>query len=332
MISSETVTRASGVALAAAALVAVFVPQVSAAKERISKAKAARELAQLYAADQKDQENWETLNEEDFAKRQEKHRDRAFEFVHRGLLSTPRTYHDAAFLFLHGRDSDDVLLSHVLATACAFQGERMGHFVSAAALDRYLLTLRQPQRFKSQGFGGGPGFEPQHDEHSLSEVVVHVFDKSGLFGVPAEKPARAPAALGRASKTLAKLAGKEPFELTTETTEDQFGAAEQIVRAGSLGDADAFLHAGAVLTRAESADRRVLAHILVIAAALQGRRDAVPFSRVTLDRVLIALKRPPIFEAGEHELPEVLQLHESIRAVFEGDPPKRGGKKRRNER
>ncbi len=331
MISIRRVSRWHVVAISAIALlVALALPQ-SLARERISKKKAARELAKMYAEDQRDQEDWEALGDAAFERRQGKRRDRAFEIVRRGLLTTPRSYHDAAFLFLHGRDGDDVLLSHILGTASAFQGERLGNFVSAAALDRYLLTLGQPQRFKSQGFGGGPGFEAKHDEHSLSEVIVHVFDRSGLFGVPVAKDSRTPKALRDATKTLAQLAGKSPFDPTIETTNEQLTEVEGIVGAGSLAGADEFLHAGAVLARAASADRRVLAHILVIGAVLQGRDDATSFSRVTLDRMLGALERPPVFEVGDHEVPDVLRLHKNIRAVFAA-PSDRPRKKPRKER
>lgn len=70
--------------------------------------------------------------------------------IRTGGLVTADDYANGALLLQHGDNSEDFLLAHVLATIAGFKGSRTGRFLSAVALDRYLLNVGQPQAFGSQ--------------------------------------------------------------------------------------------------------------------------------------------------------------------------------------
>lgn len=109
------------------------------------------EIKQIYDADQKDREPpmgklaWEKIGPRDAARRQ-----RVRELMEQGKLRTGKDYEYAAMVFQHGEGSDDILLAHVLAVTAIGKGDLGARWLAAAALDRYLSRVGQPQVFGTQ--------------------------------------------------------------------------------------------------------------------------------------------------------------------------------------
>ena len=70
--------------------------------------------------------------------------------IRAGGLVTAKDYVNGALLLQHGDTPEDFLLAHVLATIAGFKGSGTGRWLSAAALDRYLSNVGQPQVFGIQ--------------------------------------------------------------------------------------------------------------------------------------------------------------------------------------
>ena len=70
--------------------------------------------------------------------------------IRAGGLVTAKDYVNGALLLQHGDAPEDFLLAHVLAIIAGFKGSGTGRWLSAAALDRYLLNVGQPQAFGIQ--------------------------------------------------------------------------------------------------------------------------------------------------------------------------------------
>jgi hypothetical protein len=67
-----------------------------------------------------------------------------------GLVVTAQDFHDAAFIFQHGDNSDDYLLAHILAIEAVVKGDASSKWIAAATLDRYLQSIGQKQVFGTQ--------------------------------------------------------------------------------------------------------------------------------------------------------------------------------------
>jgi len=65
-------------------------------------------------------------------------------------VQTGEDYYYAAFIFQHGQNPDDYLYAHVLATIALGKGFEPAKWLSAATLDRYLRSVKQPQIFGTQ--------------------------------------------------------------------------------------------------------------------------------------------------------------------------------------
>lgn len=113
-------------------------------------------LKALYDADQSGRSSksidWSKLGPEDAQRRDEVHR-----MLDAGEVRTANDYWHAAMVFQHGLTPDDYLLAHVLAVDAISLGSKYARWLSAATLDRYLRSIRQPQiygtQFHSQGNG-----------------------------------------------------------------------------------------------------------------------------------------------------------------------------------
>lgn len=111
------------------------------------------ELREMYEADQRDRrsgvatspEAWKGIVARDRARR-----DRVIELTRAGRLASADDYYHAAMVLQHGEGSEDILIAHILATAAAFKGHERARWLSAAALDRYLHRIDQPQRLGTQ--------------------------------------------------------------------------------------------------------------------------------------------------------------------------------------
>ena len=97
--------------------------------------------------------DWSKLGPEDAKRRVEVHR-----MLDTGEVHTANDYLRAAMVFQHGQTPDDYLLAHVLAVDAISLGSKDARWLSAATLDRYLGSIRQPQIYGTQfgSRGNGP--------------------------------------------------------------------------------------------------------------------------------------------------------------------------------
>ncbi len=301
--------------------------------------KTSKELAAMYRQDQEDQDRWDELGDAEASRRQTVRRDRALEVVAQGLLDEPIDYYHASMLFQHGEQVDDYLLAHVLASAAALDGETQAFFLSAAALDRYLMSREQLQRFGSQS-SDAAGEDLGDTSKMLSEAFVQVFrrsapyERSGLDGRPLDKEARAKKNLRAAQKELAKLAKEASKEAGTEPGEpademrSRIARVLEIAERGQLEQAEDFHNAALVLAQGSGVDELLLAHISATAAGLLGHEPARKLFKQTLDGFQRSLGQTPVFadvdpSAGDPARSKVLELHERVRLPFGG----KGGRK-----
>jgi hypothetical protein len=84
-------------------------------------------------------------------------RKRVREMLNEGTVRTNSDYTWASFIFQHGETPDDYLLAHVLGMIAASRGDKMGRWIAAATLDRYLHSIKQPQVFGTQFAPGAKG-------------------------------------------------------------------------------------------------------------------------------------------------------------------------------
>ena len=96
--------------------------------------------------------DWEKTNRMD--------RDRRVEvlgYLLRGKLNSGEDLYRAAMVFQHGECAEHYKLASDLARKVAGLGYEPAKWLCAAALDRYLMTLGQPQKFGTQFRADGPG-------------------------------------------------------------------------------------------------------------------------------------------------------------------------------
>ena len=67
-----------------------------------------------------------------------------------GKIQSAKDYYSAGFIFQHGQKPSDYLYAHVLAVTAVNKGLHSAIWLSAATLDRYLQSIRQPQIFGTQ--------------------------------------------------------------------------------------------------------------------------------------------------------------------------------------
>jgi hypothetical protein len=110
------------------------------------------EVHQLYTQDQADRGvglpkslAWGQIDPRDRSRRIRVH-----ELLESNQLKTAEDFHDAAFIYQHGHDPEDYLLAHILAMVAVQKGDAKSLWISAATLDRYLQSIRQPQVFGTQ--------------------------------------------------------------------------------------------------------------------------------------------------------------------------------------
>jgi hypothetical protein len=116
------------------------------------------EMASIYEDDQKVRQgdfaartDWDTIEKADRARRE-----RVAALLAAGALHTADDYWKAAFVFQHGDRSDDYLLAHTLGLVAVAKGDQGAAWIAAAALDRYLQSVHQPQIYGTQFLGVGP--------------------------------------------------------------------------------------------------------------------------------------------------------------------------------
>jgi hypothetical protein len=148
----------------------------------MSQTSISRELAELFQVDQADRQSPDQVSREQLeamARRDEQRRARVREIVRQGPFPSAEDYFHAAMLLYHGKTSEELLLAHQLATIAGFKGHRLGKWLCAVTLDRFLESVGQPQPFGTQYRRDASGkwtVEPM--DHSLPEAV------RAEYGVP----------------------------------------------------------------------------------------------------------------------------------------------------
>lgn len=109
-------------------------------------------LQELFEADQKDRariyerpEHMQGLRERDTARTGQ-----VYAMMEREEVRTKNDLYNAALILHHGADPGDFLASHRLACMAAVMGHRTARWLSAASLDRYLMSLSLPQVYGTQ--------------------------------------------------------------------------------------------------------------------------------------------------------------------------------------
>lgn len=109
-------------------------------------------LTAMYTVDQSarqgDHIDWIKLSRDDEQRRQDLHR-----MLDAGEVRSANDFFHAAMIFQHGQNPDDYLLAHVLAMDAVARGSKEARWLSAATLDRYLLSIWQSQIFGTQFHG-----------------------------------------------------------------------------------------------------------------------------------------------------------------------------------
>jgi len=96
----------------------------------------------------------ESLDAATMQKRDAERRKQVRELLAAGKVTTAQDFHDAAFVFQHGSESQDYLLAHILATNAVAKGDSTSRWIAAATLDRYLQSIGQKQVFGTQYLSG----------------------------------------------------------------------------------------------------------------------------------------------------------------------------------
>jgi hypothetical protein len=94
-------------------------------------------------------------------------------------LQSGADYLHAAVIMQHGSTSSDYLLGHTLALICAAEGDKLCAWMSAANLDRYLLSIKQPQIYGTQFMGGDHSPETQ-DPYTPDLIPDSIRKKLGV--------------------------------------------------------------------------------------------------------------------------------------------------------
>ena len=114
--------------------------QQNRATPRTSK-KAKSALRKIYDEDQEDR-----TDEAGDATRKEQVR----RLIRDGQVQSGEDYYFAAYIFQHGQSPNDFIFAHVLAVTAVSKGFHGAMWLSAATLDRYLHSMKQPQIFGTQ--------------------------------------------------------------------------------------------------------------------------------------------------------------------------------------
>ncbi|HTB79830.1 MAG TPA: tetratricopeptide repeat protein [Opitutaceae bacterium] len=152
------------------------------------------ELEYLYEADQSDRTpngdrpiDWKTIEPRD----QERQR-RVKELYTTNQLQTGGDYYNAAMVLQHADAPEDYLLAHELCIVAVSKGDRDALWLAAASEDRFLESIKRPQRFGTQFTSDG-----STSPASLYEMEEGVTDElRAAFDVPTPADAKVREAIG----------------------------------------------------------------------------------------------------------------------------------------
>jgi hypothetical protein len=108
-------------------------------------------MAQIYDDDQRvrrgnpEKIDWKVVGAAD-----EQRRASVKRLLLQGKLHTGEDFNKAAFIFQHGGTPDDYLLAHTLAMVAVARGDSTALWIAGATLDRYLMSIKQPQIYGTQ--------------------------------------------------------------------------------------------------------------------------------------------------------------------------------------
>jgi hypothetical protein len=120
------------------------------------------QMMQLFADDQADRKRNPAMEYSQLAAADTNRRHLVNKMIRSGELRTGLDFLDAAFIFQHGEQPSDYLLAHALALSALQLGRADAGWIAAASLDRYLLSIGQPQIYGTQfGSNGQKSLDPK---------------------------------------------------------------------------------------------------------------------------------------------------------------------------
>jgi len=110
------------------------------------------EMQRIYDEDQRARKDFAQFagEIEAISRQDDERRSQTRKLLADGQLHTAEDFTRAAFIFQHGRTSDDFLLAHTLAMIAAAKGDEDALWIGTATLDRYLQSTGKPQIFGTQ--------------------------------------------------------------------------------------------------------------------------------------------------------------------------------------
>jgi hypothetical protein len=168
-------------------LLAAVAPALGHAQENSGKSKKESgppsEIHQMFIDDQADRHGYsrkEHSREEiqKMIERDEQRLKRTREIYYSGGLKTARDYYDASLLFQHSSVPDDYLLAHILSVVAISKGSKDARWLSAAALDRYLQSIKRKQVFGTQYFKNDKQayIFDEYDQDLLTDAIRKALD------------------------------------------------------------------------------------------------------------------------------------------------------------
>lgn len=113
-----------------------------------------QELLKLYKEDQSDRapekmgaKNFDPLK---MMQRDKIRENRVKELYAQNALKTGVDYYNAAMILQHAEAPEDYLLAHELCVAAIIKGNTEAKWLAAASEDRFLMSIKRPQRFGTQ--------------------------------------------------------------------------------------------------------------------------------------------------------------------------------------
>jgi hypothetical protein len=142
-------------------------------------------LEELYKADQKDRERIYSSPEAVVGLRQRdaKRRELVTEMMAQAQVNTPKDLYHAGVIFLHGLAPRDFLTAHRLSSMSAISGHRPSRWLTAASLDRFLMSVGLPQLYATQ-FEHNPQEKRYELKLPIEDAGLMSFEKN-FFNIPA---------------------------------------------------------------------------------------------------------------------------------------------------
>lgn len=145
-------------------------------------------MAALFSADQTARQlpvsDPQKLNAEDTARRVE-----VLEYILNGQIHSARDLVYAAFIFQHGDCSEHYHLANRLAQIALDTGYAEARWIYAAALDRYLMSMGQPQKFGTQYTWVNGEYQLYTVDPTTSDAEREKYDVPPLSQISETKPA-----------------------------------------------------------------------------------------------------------------------------------------------